>query len=146
MTDKHIINFLLISDDPAGIMTLTDEFRKDKIANPLFVEDMDSDVLNMIKQKSKKENTPLNNWIVLLDMKTQPGNGFQILKNIQGHPELQNINIFVITSSPDIKTQIEAAKYKVSGYIEKPVTFDKLAAAISILNYKWHLTDEGSEK
>jgi DNA-binding NarL/FixJ family response regulator len=140
--NDHTINFLLISDDKDDVMTLVNEFRNDKIANPLFIENNDIGALNLIKQKDSEENSILNTWIILLDINSPTANGFKILKKLQAEVKFQNLKVFVMTSSHEVKAQIEAANYQVSGYIGKPISFDKFASAISVLNYKWHLTDE----
>src|SRR5688572_25099179 len=79
--DGHLISFLVISDDKNDAMALLDEFRKNKIINPLSVEHHETAVLEILKQRSE-ENLPLNTLIILLDVSSPGFDGFQILKSI----------------------------------------------------------------
>ena len=135
--DKNIVSFIMISDDEDDVVTLIDAFKKDKIANPLSIEFTDFRTLSSIKRKRVAHSI----CIILLNIESPSAGGYKILKSICEDNELKNLKLFVITSSDEVKSRIDKSAFKISGYIEKPVTFDRFANAISVLNYKWQLTD-----
>ena len=138
-TGDHAISFLIISDDEDDVKTITDEFKRNKIVNPLFVEYNSPEALEVVREKSCEGATTA--WIILLEVNVEQIDGFKILKSIHEATDLNCVKVFVITSNPEVKALIEKMKYQVAGYIPKPVSFDKLAASVSILKYKWELTD-----
>jgi CheY-like chemotaxis protein len=57
---------------------------------------------------------------ILLDLKLPYRNGLEILAWIRTHPELNQLTVFVLTSSPEEKDQKRAAELGAKAYFLKP--------------------------
>jgi DNA-binding response OmpR family regulator len=68
--------------------------------------------------------------LVLLDLKVPLVDGLEILEWVRRHPALQNLPVFVLTSSDETKEQRRAFELGVSGYFLKTATFEGLPAQI----------------
>ncbi len=65
--------------------------------------------------------------------------GIEFLKEIRQDPELSSLSVFVMTTSNEDSDKIDAFNLNVAGYILKPLSMDRLIAAVSTLNSYWTL-------
>ena len=56
-------------------------------------------------------------------------NNIQFVKEIRQDPELKDLSRFIMTTSSEDPDRLAAQNLKVSGYIEKPLTFDSFGGA-----------------
>ncbi len=140
MTDKSV-SILLVEDDEIDRMIVQRAFKKNNILNPLHLASDGQEALDMLRGEGGKEKlTPLPK-IMLLDINMPRMNGLELLEEIRKDEELKMISVFILTTSADDQDRLRAYKNNVAGYILKPVSFDKLVSAISVLNNYWQLCE-----
>jgi CheY-like chemotaxis protein len=140
ITDKSV-SILLVEDDEIDRMIVQRAFKKNNIENPLHLAFDGQEALDMLKGAGGKQKlTPLPK-IILLDINMPRMNGLELLKEIRKDEELKTISVFILTTSADDQDRLEAYKNNVAGYILKPVSFDKLVSAISVLKSYWQLCE-----
>lgn len=109
----------------------------------LLVEDDELDVISVQRALSKLEMniqlktayngiealTILNDSkeffpdIILLDLNMPKMNGTEFLKELSKKTEFARVKVYVMTTSNEVEDRRETEKYKVSGYIIKPLNF-----------------------
>ncbi|BAU64684.1 response regulator [Stanieria sp. NIES-3757] len=141
MEDK-IINILLIEDDQVDVMNVRRAFKKNHIANPLYVAQNGLEALDMLRSHDNQPPVvPKTRRLILLDLNMPKMNGLEFLHKLREDPELKPTPVIVMTTSDEDKDRIEAYNLNVAGYIVKPVTFGNFAEVMSTLNKYWTLCE-----
>jgi CheY-like chemotaxis protein len=135
-TDR-LLNILLVEDDEVDVMNVQRAFRKNNIANPLFVAGNGVEALELLRGGT----VPRERRIVLLDLNMPRMNGIELLREIRRDPELKPTPVIVLTTSNDERDRIEAYNLNVAGYLLKPVTFGNFCETMATLNKYWALVE-----
>ena len=136
MTEK-MLNILLVEDDEVDVMNVQRAFRKNNIANPLFVAGNGLDALALLREGK----IPKTNRLVLLDLNMPKMNGIEFLRELRSDPALSMTSVVVLTTSNEDRDKIEAYRLNVAGYLLKPVTFINFVEVMSALNKYWTLVE-----
>lgn len=136
MKDR-MLNILLVEDDEVDVMNVQRAFRKNNIANPLFMAGNGLEALEMLRG----EQVPRERRLVLLDLNMPRMNGIEFLRALRADPELRGTTVVVLTTSDDERDRVDAYNFNVAGYILKPVTFQNFCEAMSTLNKYWSLVE-----
>lgn len=136
MTER-MLNILLVEDDEVDVMNVRRAFRKNNIANPLFVAAGGQEALQMLRGAE----IPRERRLVLLDLNMPRMNGIEFLRALRADPELGLTPVVVLTTSNDDRDRVDAYNLNVAGYILKPVTFNNFCEAMSTLNKYWSLVE-----
>lgn len=135
--DHKPLNILLVEDDALDVMNVQRAFRKNNIANPLFMAGNGLEALEMLRG----EQVPRERRLVLLDLNMPRMNGIEFLRALRADPELRGTTVVVLTTSDDERDRVDAYNFNVAGYILKPVTFQNFCEAMSTLNKYWSLVE-----
>jgi CheY-like chemotaxis protein len=142
MIEEKAINILLVEDDEVDVMNVKRAFKKNKIANPLYIASNGLEALAMLRGKDGQDAViPKSRRLILLDLNMPKMNGLEFLHELRADPELQVIPVIVLTTSDEDRDRIEAYHLNVAGYILKPVTFSKFADVMVTLNKYWTLCE-----
>ena len=142
MIEEKAINILLVEDDEVDIMNVKRAFKKNKIANPLYIANNGLEALAMLRGKDGQAPIiPKSRRLILLDLNMPKMNGLEFLHELRADPELQVTPVIVLTTSDEDRDRIEAYHLNVAGYILKPVTFSKFAEVMVTLNKYWTLCE-----
>ena len=133
----RLLNILLVEDDEVDIMNVRRAFKKNNIANPLFVAGNGVEALQQLREGV----IPRDRRIVLLDLNMPQMNGIEFLRELRRDPELGLTPVIVLTTSNDERDRIEAYNLNVAGYILKPVTFNNFCEVMAALNKYWALVE-----
>ncbi|NRA69006.1 MAG: response regulator [Pseudobacteriovorax sp.] len=68
---------------------------------------------------------------ILLDMNMPVMDGFAVMEQLDNHPKLGDIPIFVMTSSSDHQEILEDKGCQPTAFIRKPVSFDDVRSLLS---------------
>ena len=135
-TDR-LLNILLVEDDDVDVMNVQRAFKKNNIANPLFIAGNGVEALEHLRQGE----VPRERRIILLDLNMPRMNGIEFLRELRADSELRQLPVVVLTTSDDERDRIEAYNLNVAGYIVKPVTFTNFCDAMETLNKYWQLVE-----
>ena len=133
----RLLNILLVEDDEVDVMNVQRAFKKNHIANPLFLASNGLEAL----QQLRSGDIPRERRIILLDLNMPQMNGIEFLRELRRDPELNLTPVVVLTTSNDERDRIEAYNLNVAGYILKPVTFNNFCEVMTALNKYWALVE-----
>jgi CheY-like chemotaxis protein len=136
-TAERQLNILLIEDDEVDVMNVERAFKKNNIANPLFLAGNGLEGLEMLRGGT----IPRDRRIILLDLNMPKMNGIEFLRELRRDPALNLTPVIVLTTSNDERDRIEAYNLNVAGYILKPVTFTNFCEVMAALNKYWALVE-----
>jgi CheY-like chemotaxis protein len=134
---ERLLNILLIEDDEVDVMNIRRAFKKNNIANPLFVAGNGLEALEQLRSGA----VPRDRRIILLDLNMPQMNGIELLRELRRDPELNLTPVIVLTTSNDERDRIEAYNLNVAGYLLKPVTFSNFCEVMAALNKYWALVE-----
>ena len=135
--DDRELNILLVEDDQVDVMNVQRAFKKNDIANPLWVAGNGVEALD----KLRSGEVPTSRLLVLLDLNMPRMNGIEFLRHLRADSELKLLPVVVLTTSDDERDRVEAYHMNVAGYIVKPVTFSNFCDAMATLNKYWTLVE-----
>jgi CheY-like chemotaxis protein len=139
------ISILLVEDDDVDAENVVRAFKKNRIANMLFITVNGEDALAFLRNEdnySDKEKFPRPS-IILLDLNMPVMNGIEFLKVIKDDPHLKNIPVVVLTTSREENDRVESFNLSVAGYIIKPVDFNKFVEVVKAFDVYWTLSELG---
>lgn len=118
-------------------MNVNRAFKKNNIANPLFVAGNGVEALEQLRSGQ----IPRDRRIVLLDLNMPQMNGIEFLRALRSDADLNLTPVVVLTTSNDERDRIEAYNLNVAGYLLKPVTFSNFCEVMATLNKYWALVE-----
>jgi CheY-like chemotaxis protein len=74
--------------------------------------------------------SPCESFIVLLDIRMPKVDGIEVLRRLRADPELRMLPIIMLTTTDDARDVQVCHQLGCSGYIQKPVDYDRFAEAI----------------
>lgn len=117
------ISIMLVEDDYMDARNVERELRKINVNIPLHTAKNGREALAMLRGEGMPKIDPLPK-VVMLDINMPKMNGIEFLTEIRRDPILKDLNVFIMTTSSEDSDRMAAQNLKVSGYIEKPLTFD----------------------
>jgi len=116
-------SILLVEDDYMDIMNVERELKKINVNLPLHTARNGREALAMLRGEGVPRIFPLPR-VVMLDINMPKMNGIEFLTEIRQDPILKDLNVFIMTTSTEDTDRLAAKNLNISGYIEKPLTFD----------------------
>lgn len=134
---------LLAEDNPNDVELALEAFAELNLANKVVVVKDGVIALDyLLRRGTFSERTDGNPIVVLLDLKMPKLDGLQVLREMKSNPELSHVPVVILTSSREEKDLVESYNLGVSGYVVKPVAFDRFLEAIKRIGLFWVLTNE----
>ena len=127
---------LLVEDDRVDIMTVQRALKKIEISNPLYVARTGVEALGMLRGDGFPRIEPMPS-LILLDLNLPKMGGIEFLKELRADPQLNSLQVIVLTSSNEPSDRAAAFEYEVDDYIVKPHSFDEFSNAMSIILADW---------
>ena len=126
-------SILLVDDDDISNFLAEKIIRRIQLSNIIYTARHGREALTFLRNVCKEnDNYP---EIILLDIKMPVMNGFEFLEEFFATNEFpkEKIAIILLTSSADPLDVEESKRYNINGYINKPLTPQKLTETL-ILN------------
>jgi CheY-like chemotaxis protein len=117
------VSILLVEDDYMDVRNVERELKKINVNLPLHVARNGREALAMLRGEGMPAINPLPK-VVMLDINMPKMNGIEFLTEVRKDPILRDLNVFIMTTSTEEKDRLAGKSLNVSGYIEKPLTFD----------------------
>lgn len=80
--------------------------------------------------------------LVLLDLKMPRVDGFEVLRQIKGDPDLKMIPVVIMTSSREERDLLATYQTGVNAYVVKPVKFHEFVEAVKHVGAFWAILNE----
>ena len=117
------VSIMLVEDDYMDIRNVERELKKINVNLPLHIARNGREALAMLRGEGGAPISPLPR-VVMLDINMPKMNVLEFLEEIRKDPFLKDLNVFIMTTSSEDTDRLAAQHLNVSGYIEKPLTFD----------------------
>ena len=120
-------NILLIEDDYLDVTSVKRALAKLKVDHTLHVAHNGVDALSILMGSNPATGAAqkIQPDVILLDINMPKMNGLEFLNIIKKYYSLSNIKVFVMTTSAEEYDRNEAQRMGISGYILKPLDFEK---------------------
>lgn len=115
---------LLVEDDYLDVKSVERALKKLKVNCTLHVAHNGVDALSLLNGNAPG-GVKINPDIILLDINMPKMNGLEFLRIIRSYFTFNHIKIFIMTTSEEEYDKIAAQQLGISGYILKPLDFDK---------------------
>lgn len=125
---------LLIEDDKVDVMTVKRAFKELDIQNPVAEAGNGEEGLDYLKNKD-------NPCLILLDINMPRMNGIEFLEEVKKDEYLRLIPVVVLTTSKDPKDKAETFGRGISGYLVKPVDYQRFVEMIKTLDEYWTMSE-----
>lgn len=122
--DNPTSSILLVEDDQMDVMNVQRELRRQNINVPLIHARNGRDAMKMLRGEGGETKIDKPS-VVMLDINMPRMNGLELLEALRSDPEFVELNVFIMTTSDLDTDRLKAQQLAVSGYIIKPLSFDK---------------------
>lgn len=136
MMDENI-ELLLVEDNPKDVELTLHVFKKNNLANPIFVARDGAEAVEAIF--GLDGTTVRRPRLILLDLKLPKLSGIEILRRIRGDARTRTIPVVVMTSSTQESDIQECYALGVNSYLQKPVDFNEFVDRAKTLGLYWLL-------
>jgi len=144
MNDIHLMEILLVEDNPADVELTLRALKKHNLANQVKVVRDGAQALDYLFGSGAyagKNNQPPPK-VVFLDLKLPKVDGREVLRRLKANAKTRVIPVVVLTSSQEERDIAESYKLGVNSYVVKPLNFNKFVEAVSELGLYWVLLNQ----
>jgi CheY-like chemotaxis protein len=138
--DTNAKRILLVEDNSDDEELIMFTFKKYEMSDIVHIARDGAEALEyLFGSINSNELRDLPPDLVLLDLKLPKIDGLEVLKRIKTHPDAKKISVVVFTSSQEEKDMVEASRFKVDGYIVKPMDFKDFPKSLEEIGLVWLL-------
>lgn len=144
MSENHVVEVLIVEDNPQDLELTKRALRKAKLTNKIQVARDGAEAIDFLFCRGAFAERQIDNGpkVVLLDLKLPKVDGLEVLKEMKNDPRTKTIPVVVLTSSREQKDVVESYQLGVNSYIVKPVDFEGFASAVGELGLYWLLLNQ----
>ena len=145
MEPADAVDILLVEDNPRDAELTLRAFRKNHLANQLYVAEDGVKALDFIFHRGEfsGRHQAEHPKVILLDIKLPKMSGLEVLREIKSNEHTRIIPIVMVSSSredPDIKAAYELGA---NSYVVKPVDFESFQEVMNHIGLYWLLVNQG---
>lgn len=136
---KKSIAILMAEDDPDDRMFCREALVEARLTNKVYFVEDGQEMMDYLHCQGKYENPKScpPPGLILLDLNMPRKDGREVLEEIKSDPKLRSIPVVVLTTSKAEEDILRSYDLGVSGYITKPVTFERLTEIMKALGKYW---------
>ena len=129
---RDMQQILIVDDSPDDFEATKRAFAKVNLVNDIKHVSSGQAALDYLR--SETEERP---GLILLDLNMPGLDGRKTLEIIKRSPDLKNIPVVILTTSNDERDISACYEFGANTYVQKPVDFDGLIAAVKRLKQYW---------
>jgi CheY-like chemotaxis protein len=134
---------LLVEDSPNDVELTMMALGEHNLTNEVDIVRDGAEALDYLyRRENFQSREQTNPAVVLLDLKLPKVDGFEVLRQIRGDPQLKMIPVVALTSSREEQDLIETYRLGINAYVVKPVDFHQFVDAVKKLGVFWVLVNE----
>jgi two-component system, response regulator len=139
MMDNQSIEILLVEDNPNDVELELRAFKKNNLANKVFVVRDGAEALDYLFGTGPYTNRQgyVRPKVILLDLKLPKISGMDVLRKVRADERTKTIPVVILTSSKEERDLVESYKLGVNSYITKPIEFDTFVGVSAELGLYW---------
>lgn len=135
---RHIVEILLVEDNPADVDLTKETLEFAKLRNRLHAVNDGVEALAFLRRQPPFENA-VRPDLILLDLNLPRKDGREVLQELKVDPTLRTIPVVVLTSSDAEKDVIKSYDLGANCYITKPVDLDQFADVVRCIEDFWFI-------
>ncbi|SRR5581483_862882 len=143
---RHLLEILLVEDNPRDVQLTLHAFEKARITNPVHVAGDGAEALDFLfgtgRYRKRAEMEPPQ--IILLDLNLPKKSGLEVLREIKANKRTQDIAVIVLTASTRDRDISECRRLGADKYIVKPVGFQNFSEVTPHFQFDWALVNSCS--
>lgn len=140
MTNETIgrqMEILLVEDSLTDAALTIGALKQGEIKHRLTLVRDGAEAMEFLRRSGKFARAPRPD-LILLDLLLPKMDGIDVLAEIRGDADLQDIAVVVLTSSDTAEDQSRCQSLNIESYITKPVNLDKFIDVVRQLKSHWH--------
>ncbi len=135
---RNSITILIADDDSEDRAMAQEALEAARLANDIrYVVDGQELLDYLFGRGAYSDEKPERPGLILLDINMPKVSGIEALAEIRRDPGLRRIPIVILTTSDSEMDILDGYNLGVSGFITKPVTFDRLVKIMEALKVYW---------
>lgn len=125
---------LITEDDDGHAFLIEDSLRRAGLDMPILRFSDGDEVLDFLSTKSTKASDQCAHpYLLLLDIHMPKVDGLTVLRHIKEDPELHKLPVIVLTTTDDPREVERCHNLGCNGYVQKPISYNSFADAITKL-------------
>lgn len=132
----HLIEILLVDDNPADIRIMQEALRDARVANRLHAACDGIECMAFLRKEGAFKAAPRPD-LILLDLNMPRKGGMEVLAEIKADPDLRGIPTVILTSSREEGDVARSYELQANGYVVKPVDLDDFIEVVGGIEEFW---------
>jgi CheY-like chemotaxis protein len=125
---------LIVEDDDGHAFLVEDNLRRAGVQSQFLRFCDGQEALDFLFGRTSSPNFEAHHpYLLLLDIRMPKVDGVEVLRQIKANPELRKLPVIILTTTDDPREVERCHEYGCNNYIQKPVSYDSFADAISKL-------------
>jgi CheY-like chemotaxis protein len=125
----HIIEVLLVEDDPGDVLLIQEAFEHNKVRNRLTVAGDGVEALAHLRREGEHAGAARPD-LILLDLNLPRKDGREVLAEVKADPALRSIPVVVLTTSQAESDVLRSYDLHANAFITKPVDFERFIEVV----------------
>jgi len=135
-TEMHIVEILLVEDNPGDADLARETLLNSKIKNNLHVVNDGEKAMQFLRKEHPYDSMPRPD-IILLDLNLPRKDGREVLAEIKQDDHLKRIPVVILTSSKADEDVIRSYNLHANCYISKPLDFKQFTKVVHSIENFW---------
>lgn len=136
MVNAHLVEILLVEDNPGDIELTHEAIKESKLKNNLHVVRDGVEALAFLHKRGKFGDAVTPD-LILLDLNLPKKDGREVLQEIKNDDQLKKIPVVVLTTSDAEEDIIKSYENYANCYIKKPVDFNQFTNVVKKIEDFW---------
>ena len=132
----HLIEILLVDDNPADIRIMQEALKDARVANRLHAARDGIECMAFLHKEGPYKQAPRPD-LILLDLNMPRKGGLEVLTEIKADADLRGIPVVILTSSKEEGDVARSYELQANGYVVKPVDLDDFIEVVGGIEEFW---------
>lgn len=125
---------LITEDDDGHAFLIEDNLRRAGLEAPILRFGDGEEILDFLFERTTEPRFDRSQaYLLLLDIRMPKVDGVEVLRQIKESPELRKLPVIILTTTDEPREVERCHELQCNNYIQKPVSWDKFAAALTQL-------------